>query len=171
MKVFHSKLISPVPDLGPVIVGSGAGFHIRPASAVDAEAMVPLIRSHAAYERAEAEVSVADLRSALDRKPPPLAAWIAERPTGLTGYATATLDFSTWTGQPFLYLDCLFVQEGCRGSGIGAALLEAVRAHAAERNVTEIQWQTPDWNKDAARFYLREGASMLPKARFTLRTI
>jgi len=39
------------------------------------------------------------------------------------------------------------------------------------RLVPEIQWQTPDWNENAARFYLREGASMLPKARFTLRTM
>ncbi|WP_267381491.1 MULTISPECIES: GNAT family N-acetyltransferase [unclassified Sphingomonas] len=130
--------------------------------------MLPLIRSHAAYERGETSVSVAALRSALE---PPflLLGWVAMQAGQLVGYATATLDFSTWTGRSFLHLDCLFVQEGCRGGGIGAALLEAVRAHAAEREISEMQWQTPNWNKDAIRFYLREGAVMVPKERFTLR--
>jgi hypothetical protein len=49
------------------------------------------------------------------------------------------------------------------------ALLNAVRAHATKLAISEIQWQTPGWNEDAARFYLREGASMLRNARFTLR--
>jgi hypothetical protein len=49
--------------------------------------------------------------------------------------------------------------------------LAAVRRHAAEQKITEVQWQTPGWNEDAISFYLREGASMLLKARFTLRTI
>jgi hypothetical protein len=51
------------------------------------------------------------------------------------------------------------------------ALLNAVRAHAAVSGIPEIQWQTPDWNEDAARFYLPTGAAMLPKARFILRTM
>lgn len=143
-------------------------FCIRPATGADAEVMLPLIRSHAAYEHGWASVSEAALRSALDSSPPVLTAWIAMQDGELIGYASATVDFSTWTGQPFLYLDCLFVQDRCRGLGVGARLLAMVRAHAAERDLAEIQWQTPDWNEDAIRFYRREGASFLPKARFYL---
>ncbi len=141
---------------------------IRPATGADAEAMLPLIRSHAAYEHGRASVGAAALRSALDSSPTVLAAWIAVEGSELIGYASATVDFSTWTGQPFLYLDCLFVQDRCRGLGVGARLLSAVRAHALERELAEIQWQTPAWNEDAIRFYRREGASFLPKARFFL---
>ncbi len=130
--------------------------------------MLPLIRSHAAYEHGWASVSEAVLRSALDGTPAVLVAWIAIQRGELVGYASATVNFSTWTGQPFLYLDCLFVQDSSRGLGVGARLLAAVRAHAAERQLAEIQWQTPDWNGDAIRFYRREGASSLPKARFFL---
>jgi len=152
------------------IVDGPAGFRVRPATGPDAEAMLSLIRTHAAYEGGEASIGLDALRSALDLKPAPLTAWVAVQAVKLIGYATATMDFSTWAGRPFLHLDCLFVGEGHRGGGIGAALLNAVRAHAAAFGMSEIQWQTPDWNKDAARFYLREGASMLAKARFTLRT-
>lgn len=131
--------------------------------------MLPLIRSHAAFEGGEARITVAALRSALDQRPSGFAAWVAAQAGAFVGYATATLEFSTWTGRPFLHLDCLFVDEGRRGSGIGVALLDAARAHAAEQEIAEVQWQTPEWNDDAIRFYLREGASVLSKARFTLR--
>lgn len=93
--------------------------------------MLPLIHSHGAYEGGEVSVSLETLRSALDMKPAPLVAWVAVQAGGLIGYATATMEFSTWAGRPFLHLDCLFVGEGHRSSGIGAALLSAVRAHAA----------------------------------------
>ncbi len=157
-----------MPDPFMTIYAKNDGLCIRPATGADAEAMLRLIHCHAAYEHGRASVSEAALRSALDGTPAVLAAWIAVQGGGLVGYASATVDFSTWTGQPFLYLDCLFVQDGCRGLGIGARLLAAVRAHAAERELAEIQWQTPDWNEDAIRFYRREGASFLPKARFFL---
>jgi GNAT superfamily N-acetyltransferase len=133
--------------------------------------MLSLIHSHAAYEGGEASVSLDALRSALDLKPAPLVAWVAVQAGELIGYATATIEFSTWAGRPFLYLDCLFVEESHRSRGIGAALLNAVRVHAAAFGISEIQWQTPDWNENAVRFYLREGASMSRKARFTLLTM
>lgn len=157
-----------MPDAFVMIDATNDDLSIRPATGADAEAMLPLIRSHAAYEHGRASVSAAALRSALDSSPAVLAAWIAVQGSELIGYASATVDFSTWTGQPFLYLDCLFVQDRCRGLGVGARLLAVVRAHAAERDLAEIQWQTPDWNEDAIRFYHREGASFLPKARFSL---
>lgn len=171
MKALSWKTDRRVPDPGMTIVDGPTGFRVRPATGSDAEAMLSLIRTHAAYEGGEASVSLDALRSTLDLKPAPLTAWVAVQAGGLIGYATATMDFSTWAGRPFLHLDCLFVGEGHRGSGIGAALLNAVRAHTAAFGMSEIQWQTPDWNENAARFYLREGASMLPKARFTLRTM
>ena len=112
------------------IIDSPTGFRIRPANGSDAEAMLSLIHSHAAYEGGETGRLDA-LRPALDLKPTPLVAWVAVQAGGLIGYATATISFSTWAGRPFLYLNCLFVSEGHRSSGIGATLLNAVRVHAA----------------------------------------
>lgn len=157
-----------MPDPLETIDADNDDLCIRPATGADAEAMLPLIRSHAAYEHGRASVSEAALGLALESTPAPLTAWIAIQGGELVGYATATVDFSTWTGRPFLHLDCLFVQDRCRGLGVGAKLLAAVRTHAAERQLAEIQWQTPDGNEDAIRFYCREGASFLPKARFFL---
>jgi hypothetical protein len=60
------------------------------------------------------------------------------------------------------------VRDGYRGIGTGAALLAVVRRFAHDQRCIELQWQTPDWNQDAARFYRREGAFELSKTRFVL---
>jgi GNAT superfamily N-acetyltransferase len=67
-----------------------------------------------------------------------------------------------------MHLDCLFVREPARGRGVGAALLHAVFAIATAQEIAELQWQTPDWNEPAIRFYRRLGAQGKAKLRFTL---
>ena len=132
--------------------------------------MLRLIQAHAGYEKGEASTSAAALQAALDAPQRRLWAWIAEQAGSRPiGYATATQDFATWTGLPFLHLDCLFVQDDQRGNGAGARLLDAVRDHAMVIGVTELQWQTPTWNEGAQRFYIRAGATGSQKMRFTLK--
>lgn len=140
---------------------------VRVASASDAVAILPLIRDHAAYEQGSAISTAAALQNALSGCPRLLHGWIAEVDGEIVGYATATLDFSTWSGRQFLHLDCLFVRASHRGQRLGVQLLDAVCDYAAMIGINEIQWQTPAWNKDACRFYRREGATALPKMRFT----
>jgi GNAT superfamily N-acetyltransferase len=101
--------------------------------------------------------------------PARLHAWVAVDEQGcLVGYATATLDYSTWMAREFMHLDCLFVSEQMRSRGVGAQLLGSVCDHARKIGITEVQWQTPQWNADAQRFYERVGAAPKPKVRFTL---
>lgn len=141
---------------------------VRRALPSDVDALLPLVREHAVFERHMASCTVETLRAALSGKQPRLIAWIAEQASDPIGYATATVDFSTWSGQPYLHLDCLFVGPDHRGAEIGAELLRTVRSYAAVQGITELQWQTPDWNEDAQRFYVRQGASSARKHRFRL---
>ncbi|HVF16786.1 MAG TPA: GNAT family N-acetyltransferase, partial [Steroidobacteraceae bacterium] len=83
-------------------------------------------------------------------------------------YATATIDYATWMSREFIHLDCLFVTDRVRSRGVGARLLESVCEYARAAGITQVQWQTPDWNLDAQRFYKRVGATPKPKVRFTL---
>jgi hypothetical protein len=86
----------------------------------------------------------------------------------LIGYSTCSAEFATWSAAEFLHIDTLYVEEGFRGLGIGKHLLDAVVAHASMLGLTEVQWQTPDWNTDAVRFYERVGAVSTNKIRFKL---
>lgn len=143
---------------------------IRQIEAADLEQLVGLCAEHAAFESAEYEPDgkIEKLRVAFDRTYPMLCGWVAECTGGLVGYATATIDFSTWSAEAFMHLDCLYVREPHRGHGVGRRLMQAALAEARRRNIREMQWQTPDWNTDADRFYRRLGAVARPKLRYGL---
>lgn len=145
---------------------------VRPANPDDLGELVTLCAEHALYEGAAftPEGKAERLTRALFNDPARLHAWVAESEGALVGYATATPEFSTWNACEFLHMDCLFVRDGWRGAGVGAALLDAVVEHARRAGLMDIQWQTPDWNTDAARFYRRTGAVGQAKLRFVLCT-
>jgi GNAT superfamily N-acetyltransferase len=144
-----------------------ARVQIRRAAAPDAALLWRLCVEHAAYERLEHPGGVDELAWALGTGSV-LHAWIAMQDGAALGYASATLDFSTLDGATYLHMDCLFVRDGWRGLGIGRLLWQAVHAFAGERGCRNMQWQTPQWNADAARFYRRLGASEMIKRRYVL---
>jgi GNAT superfamily N-acetyltransferase len=156
--------------VGGIVKTEASACVVRRVSRRDLAALVVMCGEHAQYERApHAPAGMAErLARALFATPPRLHAWVAEASGELLGYATATVEFSTWQARDFLHMDCLFVREGRRGDGIGVSLLAAVIVAARCAGCAEIQWQTPDWNTDAARFYRRAGAIEKPKRRFSL---
>jgi GNAT superfamily N-acetyltransferase len=143
---------------------------VRRAGAVEAGVLVAMCGEHARYERAAYDPTgkAGLLEKALSGRNPRLLAWIAEAKGTAIGYAAATPDFSTWSANHFLHMDCLFVREGHRGRGVGAAMMDVLVDFARQTGYSQLQWQTPDWNTDAERFYLRRGAAVLGKLRFTL---
>jgi GNAT superfamily N-acetyltransferase len=138
------------------------------ARAADLEVLLGLCAEHAAYERlpCQAEQRTDALAAALDDMPRRLHAWIARIGDQAVAYASATLDFSTLERAVYLHMDCLYVREGWRGRSIGLRLWETLRAFAHEHGCHTIQWQTPSWNMDAARFYRRLGAIESSKLRY-----
>ncbi len=77
------------------------------------------------------------------------------------GFALWFSTFSTFRGQPGLYLEDLFVKPECRSRGIGKALLAAVAAQALERGCGRLEWSVLNWNTAAAGFYRSLGARPL----------
>jgi GNAT superfamily N-acetyltransferase len=142
---------------------------VRRAEPSDLEALILLCSEHAAFEQASFDSTgkLESLKDAMFGDGAKLNAWVAVVGTHLAGYATATVNFSTWSAAPFLYMDCLFVRAIHRNAGIGASFLAAVRRFAKEQGLNEVQWQTPAWNSDACRFYRRNGGTELPKIRFS----
>ena len=141
---------------------------IRRIEPGDLDEFVELCAAHAAFEKCTQRPDVRRLRAALFESPIRLHAWVAIDNNRLLGFASATVDFATWSASEFVHLDCLFVREEHRGEGIGPALLNAVSDYARSRGITEMQWQTPDWNADAQRFYERMNAKPSNKVRYTL---
>lgn len=145
---------------------------IRRAREGDQDALSTLIHAHAAYENAEPPAPDIGASALQLQESGRLWCWVAETAgsAGPVGYASATEDVATFTGRPFGHMDCLFVSESERGSGVGQALLRTVASWSRSRSHLELQWQSPDWNTRARSFYEREGAKTASKVRFFLKT-
>ena len=76
--------------------------------------------------------------------------------------------YSTWDAKEYLYMDCLFLFEEYRGLGIGEELVNTMKEFGRKEDIDLIQWQTPDFNVRAIKFYRRLGASSKSKERFFL---
>lgn len=142
--------------------------HIRRAGAADLRRLLPLCAEHAAYERLAYSTDGGEDELARGLRTGRLHAWIAMDASTAIGYVSATLDFSTLDRATFLHMDCLYVREAWRGRGVGHQLWKAVHAFARAQGCRNMQWQTPEWNVDAARFYRRLGAMEAIKRRYVL---
>ncbi|ACT08472.1 GCN5-related N-acetyltransferase [Dickeya chrysanthemi Ech1591] len=148
------------------------GLSIRKITPDDLPCLAGLCAEHADYERLnyQDDGQIERWRTALFVEPARLFIWVVVDDTQrLRGYMSATVDYSTWSAAPFVYMDCLYLQPGLRGQGVGRRLLDTLTAFAEQHRCLEIQWQTPPDNQLGIGFYQHMGAGILPKSRFSLR--
>jgi GNAT superfamily N-acetyltransferase len=141
---------------------------IRPARLDDAETIASLIRELAAYERLEdqAKATADDLARHLFGDRPAAAVLIAEVEGSPVGFALYFSTFSTFRGQPGIYLEDIFVRPEHRGRGIGKALLASVAKVAVARGCGRLEWAVLDWNTPSIEFYRSQGA--IPRDEWTV---
>jgi GNAT superfamily N-acetyltransferase len=133
---------------------------IRPAMPDDCELIANLIRELAVYERLEdaAKATPADLRKHLFGARPYAECLIAEAGGEAVGFALYFYNFSTFRGQPGIYLEDLFVKPEHRGRGYGKALLMRLAKLAVERGCGRFEWAVLDWTEPSIGFYKSLGA-------------
>ncbi|HJX97275.1 MAG TPA: GNAT family N-acetyltransferase [Chthoniobacterales bacterium] len=135
-------------------------FTIRPATVADVSIILELIRALAEYERAPNDVVATEqiLQETLFGKKPAAEVLLLFENEIAAGFALFFHNFSTWIGQPGLYLEDLFVRPEHRGKGYGRALLIELAKIARERNCGRMEWAVLDWNEPAIQFYHKLGA-------------
>jgi GNAT superfamily N-acetyltransferase len=143
---------------------------IRIATDDDVDMLHRLCRLHAQFEKTEIDWSghKERLASILLLKDGNITIYLAEIEANAVGYASVSREFSTWNAYYYLHMDCLFVDADFRNKNIGASLMQRISCDAKQSGISEIQWQTPEWNTAAVRFYERLGASQKLKRRFML---
>ena len=76
------------------------------------------------------------------------------------GFALYGFRYSSFAGQPSIWLDDLYVDEEMRSQGAGAALMTQLVQIAEENDCTHIAWNADARNTRGLSFYHRLGAEI-----------
>lgn len=135
------------------------GFTVRFAHIEDVPLILGFIRRLAEYEGLSDEVVANEdvLRHSIFlRKQAEVI--IGELDAEPVAFALFFHNFSTFLGKANLYLEDLFVDETCRGKGLGHAMFACLAKIAVERGCERLDWWCLDWNTSSIAFYERMGA-------------
>jgi GNAT superfamily N-acetyltransferase len=136
-------------------MSAGGAIEFRRAGRDDAEVVHRLLLDLAAVlgKAKDIRSTAADIvRYGFDQEPhfEAVLAWQGERAVGL---AVFFYEFSTWRGQPGVYVQDLYVSSDLRGRGLGRELIDAVRQRASEWGARYMKLSVYDRNPAALAFY------------------
>lgn len=136
----------------------------------DLAQLVILCEKHANFEKSyyNSQNKIELLHNAIFKEIPDLYCLVVESDNNLIGYTTYMKQYSTWDATNYIYMDCLFLTDESRGFGLGEKLIDQIKKETLNLNCSLIQWQTPDFNKRAMKFYNRIGAESKDKKRYFL---
>jgi GNAT superfamily N-acetyltransferase len=137
-----------------------AHLSITPATEADVLIILNFIKGIAAYEKLSHEVVATEqgLRETLFGPKPYAEVLIARADGEPVGFALFFHNYSTFLGQPGIWLEDLFVLPHRRGQGIGKGLLVEVVKIAGQRKCGRVEWSVLDWNEPSIQFYKSLGA-------------
>ncbi|MDF1694738.1 MAG: GNAT family N-acetyltransferase [Saprospiraceae bacterium] len=130
---------------------------IRKATKNDLQGIYQLVKELAIFEEEADAVksTISDYEKAFDEKL--ISAHVADLDGVIVGMALYYMTFSTWKGH-MLYLEDFYVSTRHRSKGLGQQLFDAFVNEAKERGCKMVKWEVLDWNKEAIKFYERNGA-------------
>ncbi len=128
---------------------------IRALAAADYEPWNQLWQAYLRFYRAEVsdEVTAATFRRLCDQSDGLIGLVAADDTGGLLGIAHLVFHPSTWSSDPYCYLEDLFVTPAARGTGTARQLLDAVFAEASRRGAARTYWETQEFNSPARSLY------------------
>ena len=143
---------------------------IRFVEEKDLDELIVLCEEHAVYEKSYyiKQGKKESLSKYLFAEQPSFYCLVIALNSNLIGYATFMKQFSTWEGEFYVYMDCLYLNELSRGLGLGEKTINRIKLESIKLGCSLIQWQTPEFNDGAIRFYNRIGAKSKTKERFFL---
>ncbi|HZK54536.1 MAG TPA: GNAT family N-acetyltransferase [Desulfosporosinus sp.] len=137
-------------------------FKLRFATTDDVSTILGFIKELADYEKMSEDVVATEaiLRESLfERKMAEVI--IGEYKNEPIGFALFFHNFSTFLGQPGIYLEDLYVQPEMRGKGIGKKILSFLAKLAIDRKCGRLEWCCLDWNEPSIKFYKQLGAGSM----------
>jgi GNAT superfamily N-acetyltransferase len=139
---------------------------IRPANPNDTSLIFSFIQRKAQFDRdigafsGVLQVSPEKISKTLFGKIPFAYVLFAESSGWQIGFALYGFRYSSFAGQPSIWLDDLYVDENRRSQGAGAALMNQLAQIAKENNCSHLAWNADARNIRGLGFYDRLGAEI-----------
>ena len=131
-------------------------LQIKPATAADRDAWMPLWQAYLTFYNTELgdDVSESTWQRFMDpSEPTHLAlAWQGDKAVGMV---QTVIHRSNWSVGNSCYLQDLYVSPQVRGTGVGRQLIEHVYAQARALDCAKVHWLTQVTNATAIRLYER----------------
>jgi len=128
---------------------------IRLATASDVHVIHTLVRQLAdsTDQQARFKSHVDDFLKAGFSGDPQFEALLAEQDGAVIGLCLFFYNFSSWRGEPGVYIQDLVVDRQARAQGTGRALIQETVRHAQQRGATHLRLSVEQDNETAIRFY------------------
>lgn len=138
-----------------------ASMRIEEATPDDVSLILSFVRELAQYEKSEERVKVNEksLRANLFGARPYAHALIVYHENRPIAFAIYFFSYSSFAGQPSLYLEDIFVRPAFRDLGVGKELFAFLSRLALEHNCLRMEWAVLNWNEPAIKFYEKLGAT------------
>ncbi|MBE9008411.1 GNAT family N-acetyltransferase [Fortiea sp. LEGE XX443] len=139
---------------------------IRPATPNDVSLIFSFIQKKAEFDRnigafaGELQVSEEKIHKTLFGAIPFSYVLFAEASESEVGFALYGFRYSSFAGQPSIWLDDLYVDEQMRSQGAGTALMKRLAEIARENDCTHLAWNADARNIRGLNFYHRLGAEI-----------
>jgi GNAT superfamily N-acetyltransferase len=136
-------------------------LNIQEATEADVPVVLQFIRELAVYERSVDRVTATEegLRATLFGPKPYAKAIIAYDGEQPVAFAIYFFSYSSFTGEPSLYVEDIFVRPADRGLGLGRQIFTFLARRASEHGCGRMEWSVLNWNEAAIAFYRKLGAA------------
>ena len=142
-------------------------MHIRPTTPEDVPLIFAFIQRKADFDRSvgafsgELQVNEEKLQCTLFGSYPYAYVLFAEMELEPVGFALYGFRYSSFAGQPSLWLDDLYINPAHRSQGAGKRLMQHLVQIARDRNCTHLAWTADARNQRGLAFYARLGAQII----------
>jgi GNAT superfamily N-acetyltransferase len=139
---------------------------VRKATSEDSAKLLEFIELKAEFDRAmkgftgEISTTIGKIESTLFGHVPYAHALILEVEGEALGFALFHYRYSSFKGEPSVWLDDLLVDLEHRSNGYGEALMQELMAYAKSMSMSHIAWTASPFNKKGHMFYQRLGAEI-----------
>ena len=149
------------------MVDNNSAIAVRLATSSDVSLIYRFIQKKAEFDRGVGaysgtiQTSEDKIRQTMFNHNPFAYVLLAQGDRGVIGFALYGFRYSSFVGQPSIWLDDLYVERDMRSKGAGSLLMNKLQEIARENNCTHLAWTADVRNTRGLKFYRRLGATII----------